>query len=340
MTSDETRIARASAEIKHSMRLPPLTTRMRRLLWLLCLNGALLGLEGMVQRVAGSNKLLFLVIPEIHKDAVSQFGPYAYRSNAAQYFNLLWPVCLGFWWTLHRAGHARTKSHHLLLICAAIMAACPIISTTRAGAIVAAGMLVIAVIYLVVTNLISIRRNPNRQRSRWLTMLALAFFFAGVVGLGWYLGWENLAPRMDDLSEGYQNRAEMYDMARPMAQDYPWFGTGPGTFSTVFRLYLVTTDTYWPEQLHNDWLETRITFGMVGFALILAALVCVVARGFARSNVRVGRRFFVLAWLALAGCLVQALVDFPFQVHSVLFLFLLICATLFCLGRNSGTRWR
>ena len=220
------------------------------------------------------------------------------------------------------------------------MAACPIIATTRAGAIVSAAMLLVAIFYLAVTNLKSQARNPKQQRSQWLMTVALVVFFAAVVGLGWYLGWEQLAPRMDELSEGYQGRDAMYDMARPMARDYPWFGTGAGTFSSVFQLYLLSTETYWPEQLHNDWLQTLITFGWVGFVMILGALGCVIGRGFAGSTVRVGRRFIFLSWLALAGCLVQARVDYPMQVHSVLFLFLLICAVLFGLGRNSGARPR
>ena len=63
----------------------------------------------------------------------------------------------------------------------------------------------------------------------------------------------------------------MYDLARPMAADYPLFGTGPGTFETVFQLYRPRPETYWPAQLHNDWLETRITFGWLGSGLIALA---------------------------------------------------------------------
>ena len=41
---------------------------------------------------------------------ITQFGPYAYRANASQYFNLLWPVCLGFWWTLNRSFGSQAQS--------------------------------------------------------------------------------------------------------------------------------------------------------------------------------------------------------------------------------------
>src|SRR6266404_9718235 len=64
-------------------------TRLQRLLWVVCLNGALLALEGILQRLSGTGKLLWLVQPVFNQSAEAQFGPYSYRSNAAQYLNLV-----------------------------------------------------------------------------------------------------------------------------------------------------------------------------------------------------------------------------------------------------------
>jgi len=57
-------------------------------------------------------------------------------------------------------------------------------------------------------------------------------------------------------------------------------------------------------------------------------------RWFFRGGIHGGRRFVILMWLALAGCLVHARFDFPFQVHSILFLFILLCAILVNLSRR------
>jgi O-antigen ligase len=329
---------RDSLALLHRARL--LTGRLRQLLWLLCLNGALLGLESIIQRASGSSKLLFLVQPLVNPEGITQFGPYAYRGNAADYFNLLWPLCLGFWWTLQRAGGTRFRSHQLLLFCAVIMAACPIISSSRGGALVAAGILTVALVYLAATNLFESSRHLEERRTRRSTAALLGVFLVLVLALGWYFGWDSLEPRMEQIGEGFQNRQEMFDAAKPMAADYPLFGTGPGTFGTVFQLYMISNSTYWPEQLHNDWLETRITFGWVGTALLLAALACVFLRWFVPGGIRGGRRFVVLLWLSLAGCLIEAIYDFPFQIHSILFLFLVVSAVLFSLGRRSGASRR
>ena len=303
---------------------PGLPARLRQLLGLLVVSGTALGLEAIVQRAASSSKLLFLIQPEVNPAGDTQFGPYAYRSNAAQYFNLLWPVCLGAWWLLRREGWWKTN---FLLAAAAVMAACPVISTSRAGALTAAGMLALAAVFFLGTEIRRFRQRGGGAARPARNLIPTILFLATTLGLGWYFGWSKLAPRLEQFSEGLASREQIYADARPMAADYPVFGTGPGTFGTVFQLYRISNATYWPEQLHNDWLETRITFGWTGFLLALAALGCVAAAGS-----RAPRRFALMAGLALAGCLVQARYDFPLQIHSVLFLFLLISAMLLALG--------
>jgi hypothetical protein len=212
------------------------------------------------------------------------------------------------------------------------MAACPIISTSRGGALVTFGLVTLALLYLLITTLF-FRRSSQSWRSLAACGLVLVFS-VGALGLGLKLGWKALGPRMAELHSSAELREEMYSNARPMAWDYPIYGTGAGTFETVFQLYRISTDTYWPAQLHNDWLETRITFGWSGSALIALALGCVLARWFSPGGTHGGRRFVGLTWLALAGCLVHARYDFPLQVYSVLFLFLLHCAMLTVLSRR------
>jgi O-antigen ligase len=313
-----------------------LPARLRGLLWVLCLSGALLAVEGIAQRLSDTNKLLWLVETRLNREASSQFGPYAYRANAAQYFNLVWPVCLGFWWTLHRAGGFKRWRHHLLLPCGMVMAAAPIISTARGGALVAGGMLVLAALYLMVAPILLPARPRHSLVVSMVTLAVLAAFFVGAAFLAIQLGWDPLEKRMTELQSGYELRESIYETARGMAKDYRWFGTGPGTFDPLFQLYRRSPDEYWPAQLHNDWLETRITFGRVGSGLIAAAFLTVLARWFLPGGIHGGRRFVALLWLSLTGCLIQARFDFPFQVYSVLLLFLLVCAILSSLSRRGA----
>jgi O-antigen ligase len=335
-TAGEDRAQRRTDSARGESRPELLPARLRGLLWVLCLNGALLGAEGIAQRLSGSGKLLWLIEPRVNKDGLSQFGPYAYRSNAAQYFNLLWPVCLGFWWTLHRTGGFKRWVHHLLLPAGAIMAACPIIATTRGGAMVAGGLIFLAAGFLLLGPVYLPARPRHSALTAVLTFGVLGIFFVTALTLGYQLGWDALAGRMTELESGYELREAMYVTARTMAQEHPWWGTGPGTFNQMFQFYRSSPDEYWPAQLHNDWLETRITFGGVGSALIASALLLVLARWFLAGGIHGGRRLVGLVWLALAGALMHARFDFPFQIYSIVLLFLVLCAVLFSLSRRGG----
>ena len=338
-TADETRTARPAATarergdsvspVQPRTRIHP--GRLRFLLWLLCINGTLLAVESICQKLSGTTKLLWLVQPRINADP---FGPYSYHSNGAQFFNLLWPVALGFWWTLRRevryqrsiADRRRAWRSHLLLPGVLLMAICPILSSSRAGAAVAiAAIGLSAVIILLGLK----RRHPA-------TRFAALLFFGATLATGLLLGWDKLADRLKDTRNGYVVREDIYVTAREVARDYPWFGTGPGTFESVFQLYRRSPDEYWPAQLHNDWLETRITFGWVGSALIALAFFCVLARWFVPGEIHGSLQFTALLWLALAGCLAHARFDFPFQVYSILQLFLLECAILSVISKHRG----
>ena len=311
----------------------PFPARLRQLFWVLSINGGLLAIESIVQRLSGSDKLLFLVQPHVNVEGETQFGPYAYRGNAAQYFNLLWPACLGFWWTLEQAGEFRRKLPKLLLFCVVLMATAAIVSTSRGGAMITVGIFGAGIIGLFSAQFVfppgrDVRRG-SRVALRWLIGCGLV-----ALVLGFALGWKQLSPRLGGIAAGFEGRELMSERARPMADDYAWYGTGPGTFETVFQLYRFSTDVYWPAQLHNDWLETRITFGCVGSLLIWTALLLVLLRWFWRGGFHAGGRFMLLTWLAVAGVLTHARYDFPFQIYSLVFLFLVICAVLFNLSHK------
>ena len=307
--------------------------RLRHLLWVLSLNGALLGIEAIVQRLDGGGKLLWIREPNINRDALAQFGPYAYRSNAAQYFNLLWPVTLGFWLTLQRTGqyltrrpgHLGTGAHHVLLFATAVMAICPLVALSRACAVISACMMALCLLVIL----------GHQWRRGWGVKVAVMLAFLGVLYLGLDIGWFDLQQRLGDLNVAYGQREEICQKSWPIAHQHPWFGTGPGTFATVYQLYLTSSTDIWFAQIHNDWLETLVTFGRVGSGIFLAGLVLVFSRGFFSRGIRLGLGWQLFFWISFLGLGVEARFDFPLQIFSILFLFVLLSAVLTCVTRRS-----
>lgn len=306
----------------------PLPARIRRLLWILCLNGALLGLVSILQRLDGTSKLLWLVEPRTGTSK-DHFGPFNYRSNAAQYFNLLWPICIGFWWQLHHWHHQRLRlnprlgsgAHLLLLPASILMAACPMVSTSRGGALLGlAGLpLVMLVFYLTMSHL-----------RHWKSLLIV---FAGLLASGLYLGWAPLQDRLVRLRDFTQDassveRLDQNARTMQMIRDYPLFGIGPNAYEAIYPLYRTPGQPWYPFA-HNDWLQFLAEWGAIGFSVILIGLVSVTFfpwQGTASTTLLQGT--FLVSFVLV---LVHATIDFPFQVHSVFFSFIILLSLYTCL---------
>jgi hypothetical protein len=204
------------------------------------------------------------------------------------------------------------------------MAACPIISTTRGGAVSSvAGILIMMGLLLWST-----RKESFVFRAGACSLFLVIVLFSAL------LGFKQLAVRFKTVfTDQMSNRIEIYENAVKMTHDFPVFGTGAGTFGSLYQLYRAAPDQDWAAYVHDDWLETRITFGWIGFSMILLMLGLVLARWFLGPGIGSGAEFVATLWLAMAGCLLHAKFDFPFQVYSILFLFLLLSAILFSVAR-------
>ncbi len=324
------------ASSEGSSRVPgELPDRLRRLLWVICINSSLLALESILQRLSGTGKLLWLLEPIWNKTEESQFGPYAYRSNAAQYLNLAWPLCLGFWSMLLRENRLRVglrsrvggSAHVILLPCAVLLMAAPMISTSRGGALIAVAGILTAVGILLAANL---------RSSRWVRIGIMVWFLA-VIGLVGFLGWERLQKRLYQMFEddSMSGRTEIYENSRRILADHQVFGVGPGAFAAVYKFYRKPGQT-WEAWVHDDWLEFAITFGFVGFSFLVLVVLLIASRWFGSDGIHVPWEFMALCYVSLAGCLLHAKFDFPFQVHSIVHLFAVTSVIVFCIRRQGA----
>jgi hypothetical protein len=287
----------------------------------------MVGLEGLVQRLAGSNQLLFLVRPRFNTECLDQFGPYANRNSAAEYFNLIWPVCAGLAWiTGEAAARARKaglrrpgRAHWWLAAAALITGVCPVVSGSRGGGLVSFALaLAVLIVMLVVP-----RRMSTGQK------IGLGLLFAVAIEGVILLGWENFRSRLDTaLVDHLGGRVAEWQNARAMARGYSLFGMGAGSFASMYYFYMKITDDEWCAYGHDDWLEFRITLGWIGFSFLLALLAGAILHGFIARGPPLPRLLGALILITLAGCLFHARFDMPFRIHSVAALFLVYCAIL------------
>jgi O-antigen ligase len=293
----------------------------------LCINGAVLSLEGALQRLSGTNELLWSVKPRFNVVARAQFGPFNYRSNGAQYLNMLWPIAFGFWWALHQRAKRRLgeSAEFILFPLAAIMVAGPVISLSRGG---------VAIAVLQSVAVIGVFAYAFRKAA-WWKIGAVALLFGAVAASAAMLQWSAITVRLNENSYNTMSgRSEIYANSKKIVEDYPVWGTGPGTFGVVYQLYREDPTQIWFAAAHDDFLQTRITFGTVGLTIAMIILALVVAHWWFGKGIAAPIQFVSFFWIAFAGCLIHARFDFPLQLYSLLLLFLTICASLTVLGKK------
>lgn len=303
--------------------------RLRWLAWTLSINTAILALVGILHRLDGSMDLLWLVtLPQA--DNASMFASYPYRANAAQFINLVWPVTLGFWWALRtealrsidRPSRAGGQAHPLLLLAVAIMVGGVFVAGSRAGLAVAIVEMGLALLIL------------GQSMRGWQPRVGLAVAFLSALTLGWTLAGSFLMRRFTNtlVDESASGRTHIWSIARRMCADFPLWGSGAETFLTLNGLYRTGAEGKWHGYVHDDWLETRLTFGWIGFALILALLVVALLSRWTSGALPIVRPFTLLLGVGLLGMLAHARIDFPFQIPSLHLLFLFALALFSTLG--------
>jgi O-antigen ligase len=306
--------------------------RMQWLLWTLAINAAAVSLVGMLQRLDDTQKLLWTFDNHLN-GGHGAFGPFPYRSSGAQYLNLMWPVTLGFWWVLRRRNVARRSMSHrsggdphvLLLVLAALTAAGVMVANSRGGVLVLAGLLVAVFAMMMLWS--------KRQA---VFKLGVVVAILAILGVGGWLGGEAMMARFRSEDMGSMSgRKLIYEDAARMAEDFAVFGSGAETFAPLYYFYR-KKDPEWNAYVHDDYLETRVTFGTVGFVIILMIFLAVWLVPFFGNGIPAPPEFFLLIGLAMVGILAHAKFDLPFQIYSIHSQFVLLCAVLTTLKWQRG----
>jgi O-antigen ligase len=306
--------------------------RMQWLLWMLGINAAAVSLVGMLQRLDGTDRLLWSFTNHLN-GGNGAFGPFPYRSSGAQYLNLMWPVTLGFWWVLRRRNVARRSASHrsggdphvLLLVLAGLTAAGVVVANSRGGFLVLVGLLVAVLALMMLWS--------KRQLG---FKLGLVVSIVAVLGVGGWLGGEAMMVRFRSDDFGTLNgRKPIYEDSARMAEDFAVFGSGAETFAPLYYFYR-KKDPAWNAYVHDDYLETRITFGTVGFVIILMIFLTVWLVPFFGNGIPSPPEFFLLIGVAMVGILAHAKFDLPFQIYSIHSQFVLLCAVLTTLKWQRG----
>ena len=310
-------------------------TRRRSARWLLvaiALNGVALAAVAILQRLTGTDRLLWFWQPP-----ASYFvATFIYKNHAGIFFALITALCAGFaWWHADRASRHLDKSHPGLLF--AFLAVMTVIALlfTYARASTALGIAYLAVVG--VTYLIHARFRRSGGPPPLVTVatavLCAAFLALCAYSLNVERVWNKFGRLFkEDRTLSVEHRQLAARASIDMGLDSPVFGHGVGSFRYVFPQFQrqypeIFTTPVWSgrkqaqrrlvwEHAHNDYAELFAEMGWSGVAFI-ATLLTFIGVAVRRAGVFAQPPMLVFVGSTLLVA-IGAAVDFPLQNPAIL----------------------
>ena len=206
-------------------------------------------------------------------------------------------------------------------------------TTSRMGIFLLAPTLVFVAYSLIV-------RTGGSMSRRWLRFGLIAAPFVILLLGGTVLQRATLRfHRLTDF------RLEFWPDVRWAIEQYFPYGSGLGTFDTVFRSAerLTMVAPFYVNHAHNDYLELVLEAGLPGVAVLTAFAVWVAAAGYRGWRRKPGGRPDMLRRIAVVGIAVIALhstVDYPLRQMSLEVVFALCCGLLAAHGGGAPPQGR
>lgn len=247
----------------------------------LLLLGVFEGLYGMVQSVSGEPHILWW--KKLYYQEVAS-GTFINRNHLAAFLSMVICLGVGYAWSLKRPVRNGTPRRGTLVhaverwgtiygmkaVCIflgiAVMLAALLVSASRGGAL----SLLVGLIFMM--GLIIARFFKSRNAFSLVLILSVICMYVG------YTAADRVLARFDYIDSSFQERLERSKATWEMGTDFPFTGTGMGTYEFVYPAYKKERA---PKVVyaHNDWVQLFAETGWPGFVLVLGGLLVFLVLG-------------------------------------------------------------
>lgn len=318
---------------------------LRRLLVCVSVVGAVLAAQAVLQTLSGTDKLLWLWKSP---GGVATSGPFVHYGHFSQCLNL----CLGcglalLLWRLHeREQRERYRVEDLvadlghpgrrfdLFLLAFLVVGIVAISLSRSRN----GLISMAVAGAVVAALLQWTKFL-RGMGWWLAGLCSLAFLALL-----FVGFDPVYYRMATVDDpgAMEGRLAIAKDALQAVRQFPWFGSGQGSFASVFPMFDGSERGGRAAHAENQYLEVLVETGAIGLSLAVAFAATVawpwIGRLWRRRSGSDGLLFGLL-FGAIAVCF-HASTDFGLRIPAVAVMVTVVLAAATArVGRPAGGRW-
>ena len=291
------------------------TTHLRQLATAIVVYGAGMAMFAVLQGLSSSGKVYWIRTPRFGGWI---YGPYVNHNHYAGLMEMLTPIPLVF--AFSRYGHGRKK--WLAATAAAFMGATIFLSGSRGGMAAFAIQMAIFFVFLF--------RERTQSRA---ALLMGAFLLITLASIAW-IGGSDVSSRISTLAD-YTHPGLNADLRLKIDRDAmrmilarPGLGWGLGTFADIYPQFRSFYTNSLVNEAHNDYLQTLIETGVLGFAIGMWLIVTAL-RGALRKTKNwasdVNGILALAALLGISGILVHSLVDFNLEIPSNAMLFYVLC---------------
>ncbi|MSU50818.1 MAG: hypothetical protein EXS37_17310 [Opitutus sp.] len=289
----------------------------------LAVNGLLLALFGISQRMFGNGKIFwFFVSPN-----PAFFSSFIYKNHGSAYLDLILAVTcgLGGWYYL-RGLRRMEKSNPsgVFAFFATCIAVAVLTSYARGATLIMLAFLLVCIVAFVIHQVLLPSGSRKPVVAVVLVLVFGCFLKTGMDALKTGEAWNRIMAAVTREDMSLEIREVATKAATEMLQDTWASGVGAGSFRFLFPAYQKRHAKLWPNEserlfwdhAHNDVVQFPIELGAVGMGLVLF--------GFGYYLVALVRSYF---WASpLSACVVFGLLltivyswwDFPFQCVAIL----------------------
>ncbi|MGB0582298.1 MAG: O-antigen ligase family protein [Limisphaerales bacterium] len=292
--------------------------------------GVFMSLYALLQFMQGSDMVWSLVRPAQYAGRGS--GTYICPNHLAGYLEFAIPIALAYIFL----GRAKYLQKNILAYSLLIMLG-------GLGATVSRGGWIATTVGLLLFVSVFIFRRGKR-------MAAIVLLVVLVIGGFLFITKTRISQqRLDEMvvnGKPVDMRLHIWESATKLWQERPWLGLGPAQFDHQFRRYRPHQLQLRPEFVHNDYLNTLVDWGILGFLIVAGSLLA-----FFASSIRLwqdkkedrkdignnasNRQALVLAvMIGMAAILLHSLVDFHFHIPANAMLAIGLMATVLAIGQT------
>ncbi len=217
---------------------------------------------------------------------------------------------------------------------------------------------------LLITGILAVilmkRSTGTRAGGSSLTMMKTTMMFIAslivldVVIIGGMVGVEKVVQRIENTNlqaqvaetgsvlrnvqkeQSFEERGEAALPALNIVRDFPFFGTGGGTFHLAFPHYRPAEVQGYFDHTHNDYVEIASETGLTGLFLLAFAVLHSLWQSvklFANGDEQLARGMAFASMMGVVSLLMHGAVDFNFQNPANAMLFLIILSLPYLLNR-------